>query len=307
VVGAGDTGRGWAALCVAAGWPVVLFDSMGDAANNAPDDVMKRARNLVDLGRANAGELETGMSAFTVGRSLLHATTDATWIIECITEDLITKQKLFENLESVAPKARLVTSSSTALGPKDIAARCRRPDRVLVAHPINPVELIPLVELVPGPGTDSALVELLKGWLRALGRVPVTIRKATPGMVAGRIAAAVWREAIELVLTGVIDVDDLDRAASVGPALSLAAAGPHLTYHLAAGKEGATGHLQRMLVSFERSWSQLAKWEKLEPDQQQRIIQAIQAAYADKTEVLRAARDRRLAATLRAMEQARQG
>src|SRR5690349_17278967 len=173
VIGAGDTGRGWAALCVAAGWPVVLFDSMGDAVNTAPDDVMKRARNLVDLGRANAGELETGISAFTVGRSLLQATADAAWIIECITEDRITKQKFFENLESVAPKARLVTSSSTALSPKDIAARCRRPDRVLVAHPLNPVELIPLVELVPGPGTDSALVELLKGWLRALGRVPV--------------------------------------------------------------------------------------------------------------------------------------
>jgi 3-hydroxyacyl-CoA dehydrogenase len=241
-----------------------------------------------------------------VGRSLLQATSEATWIIECIPEDLITKQKFFENLEDVAPRARLVTSSSTALAPKDIAARCRRPDRVLVAHPLNPVELIPLVELVPGPGTDTALVELLKGWLRALGRVPVMIRKPTPGYVAGRMAAAVWREAIELVLTGVIDVDDLDRAVSVGPALGLAAAGPHLTYHLAAGKESTTGHLQRMLVSFERSWSQLAKWDKLEPSQQAKLIQGIQAAYAQQTEVLRAARDRRLAATLRAMEQARQ-
>src|SRR5712672_11612 len=125
IIGAGDTGRGWAALCVAAGWPVVLFDSMGNAINTAPDDISARARNLVELGRANAGELETGLSAFTVGRSLLQATSEAQWIIECISEDLMAKQKLFENLESVAPKARVVTSSSTALTPKDIAARCR--------------------------------------------------------------------------------------------------------------------------------------------------------------------------------------
>ena len=71
-----------------------------------------------------------------------------------------------------------------------------------------------------------ALVELLKGWLRALGRIPVTINKQVPGNVANRIAAAVWREAIDLVLKGVIDVDDLDRAVSLGPALGWAAAGP---------------------------------------------------------------------------------
>jgi 3-hydroxyacyl-CoA dehydrogenase len=306
VVGAGDTGRGWAALCVAAGWPVVLFDSQADAMKDASDEVVRRARALVALERANAGELENGVAAFTEGRSLLQATSDATWIIECIPEDLITKQKFFENLESVASQARLVTSSSTALPPKDIAARCRRPDRFLVAHPLNPVELMPLIELVPSPQTDGALVELLKGWLRALGRVPVVVHKSTAGYVAGRIAAAVWREAIDLVLTGVIDVDDLDRAVSVGPALGLAAAGPHLTYHLAAGREGSTAHLQRMLQSFAGSWSRLAKWEKLEPEQQQQLIQAISRAYADKTEVLRSVRDRRLAAILRGLEQARQ-
>src|SRR2546422_3262650 len=70
--------------------------------------------------------------------------------------------------------------------------------------------------------------------------MPILLKKAIPGYVVGRITAAVWRECIALVLEGVIDVDQLDRAVSLGPALGWAAAGPHLTYHLAAGDGGVT-------------------------------------------------------------------
>ena len=153
-------------------------------------------------------------------------------------EDLIHKQKLFEALESVAPHARAITSSSSGLDAKDRAARCRRPDRCLVAHALNPPELIPLVELVPSEYTDGALVEVLKGWLRALGRIPVTIKKPIPGRVAGRISAAVWREAID-------------------------------------------------------------------QEQRHRLVHAVQRTYEGEIEQIRSARDRRLAAILRAMEEAR--
>src|SRR5262245_28968188 len=235
IVGSGAIGRGWAALCAAAGWPVVLFDTEAQSMDGAGTEIAERARTLVALRRAKSEEVEQGLATLKPARSLLKACADAQWIIEAVKEDLIVKQRLFENLESAAPNARLVTSSSSGLHIKDITARCRRPDRCLVAHPLNPPELIPLVELVPGPDTDLAMVEVLKGWLRALGRIAVTVKRPVPGNVVGRIAAAVWREAIDLVLTGVIDVDDLDRAVSLGPALSWAAAGPHLTYHLAAG------------------------------------------------------------------------
>ena len=230
----------------------------------------------------------------------------AQWVIESIHEDLIAKQKLFEAFESVAPNARIVTSSSSAFLTKDIAARCRRQERVAVAHPLNPPELIPLVELVPGPHTDLTLLEVLKGWLRALDRIPVTIRKPVPGNVAGRIAAAVWREAIDLVLTGVIDIDDLDRAVSVGPALGWAAAGPHLTYHLAAGNRGVKGFLQHLLATFESLWTGLHTWTRLEPDQQRQLIAAIERTYQGQIEQIRVARDRRLAGILRGLEQARE-
>ena len=302
IVGAGEIGRGWGALCVSAGWPVSIYDQDSRAQSEALEEIVERARALLSLANADAALVERGVESLAAGRSLLQACGEAEWIIEAIHEDLIQKQKLLRALESATPKGRIVTSSSSTFPPADIAAQCVRQDRCLVAHPLNPPELIPLVELLPSPQTDRALVELLKGWLRALGRIPVTLKKQVRGNVANRIAAAVWREAIELVLSGAIDVDDLDRAVSLGPGLGWAAAGPHLTYHLAAGNRGVSGFLQQLLQSFEGLWGDLATWDHLDHDQEQQLVHAIERAYEGQIDQIRRARDRRLAAILQALE-----
>jgi 3-hydroxyacyl-CoA dehydrogenase len=306
VIGAGEIGVGWAALCASAGWPVTIFDTNARVMERAATEVPRRARALIALERATQGIVERGLLELTPTRSLLQAVQGAEWVVEAVTEDQIAKQKLFESIELVAAPDALLTSSSSTLLPADIFGRCRRLDRCLVTHPLNPPELIPLVEIVPSPRTSPASVERADGYLRSLGRMPILIRKPVPGYVVGRIAAAVWRECIDLVVQGVIDVPDLDRAVSLGPALGWAAAGPHLTYHLAAGGGGVTAFLQHLLAAFERLWAgNLASWQKLEPAEQRTLTQAVEKAYAGKVEMLRAARDRRLSAILRALEQAR--
>jgi 3-hydroxyacyl-CoA dehydrogenase len=305
VLGAGEIGTGWAALCASAGWPVTVFDTNGRTLDRAQSEVPRRARALVALERAPHGVVESGLLEFRAGRSLLVAVQDADWVIEAISEDLHAKQKLFEATEAVAGPDAVLTSSSSGLPPTDLFARCRRQDRGLVAHPLNPPELIPLVELVPGARTSEAALRQAQEYLQTLGRMPIVLKKATPGYVVGRVAAAVWRECIDLVLRGVVDVDELDRAVSLGPALGWAAGGPHLTYHLAAGEGGVTLFLQRLLQSFEGWWAELAAWHQLEPEQQRALTQAIERAYKGKVEALREARDRRLSAILRALEQAR--
>lgn len=305
VIGAGEIGRGWAALCVAAGWPVAIYDLEPHALDGAPPEITRRANELAKLGRADPNLTRAGIEQLRVGRSLLLACQDAQWVIEAGPEDLKAKQKMFEAIEAVAGGARAICSSSSGLSAKDIAARCVRQERCLVTHPLNPPELIPVVEVVPGPMTDGALLEVVKGWLRALGRFPVVIHKQVPGHVVSRISAAVWREAIQLVLDGVIKVDELDRAVSLGPALGWAAAGPHLTYHLAAGKRGVQGFLQHLVRTFEDIWGDMATWSKLEPEQERRLIHAIENAYEENLDTLRTLRDARLAAVLKALEEAR--
>jgi len=283
-----------------------MFDMNPRTSERAATEVPRRARALVALERATQGIVERGLLEFTQARSLLQAVKDADWVVEATPEDALAKQKLFESIELVASPEALLTSSSTALPPHEIFARCRGLGRCLVTHPLNPPELIPLVEIVPGERTAPAAVERALDYLRSLGRMPIVVRKPVPGYVVGRIAAAVWRECIDLVLQGVIDVPDLDRAVSLGPALGWAAAGPHLTYHLAAGEGGVTAFLQHLLTSFEALWDgKLATWQRLEPQQQRQLIQAIERAYAGKVEMLREARDRRLSAILRGLERSR--
>src|SRR5690242_16420829 len=135
--------------------------------------------------------------------------------------------------------------------------------------------------------------------------MPIRLKNTISRHIVGRIAAAVWRQCIDLVPVGQTDVDQLDRAVSLGPALGWAAAGPLLTYHLAAGDGGVTLFLQQLLASFETWWTQLATWQRLDPEQQRSLIHSIERAYKGKVTELREARDRRLDGILRALEQAR--
>jgi carnitine 3-dehydrogenase len=305
IVGAGAIGRGWAALCVSAGWECSLIDTDTKVADRATGEIARRARALAAMGRAPAETVEAGLRRIRLGRSLLHACGDADWVIESVQEDLRAKQRVFQNLGQVARPEAILTSSSSGLLISEIAAHSRDQQRCLVAHPLNPPELIPLVELVPGKFTAAPAVERVREWLRALDRIPIVLKREVPGNVVGRIAAAVWRECIDLVLTGVIDVDDIDRAVSLGPGLGWAAAGPHLTYHLGAGDGGVKAFLEQLLVSFEGWWGSLAQWTKLEPEQVQALTTQIERAYGANLESIRDARDRRLAAILHALERAR--
>jgi len=284
---------------------VAIFDLNPATMERASIEIERRTRALVALGRAPEAIVERGLSDLDRASSLSDAIQDADWVIEAIHEDVAAKQKLLAAIEQVAGVDALISSSSSGLAPTDIFGRMRRLDRCLVTHPLNPPELIPIVEVVPEGRTSVAAITRAVGYLRALGRHPILLKKSIPGYVVGRIAAAVWRECIDLVLRGVISVDDLDRAVSLGPGIGWAAAGPHLTYHLAAGEGGIRGFTQQLLASFESWWQQLAHWAQLDPDQQRVLIHGIERAYKGKVEFLREARDRRLNAILRALEQAR--
>ena len=177
VIGAGAIGRGWAALAAMHGWPVAILDTDTRAVDAALKEITGRVRALVALGRAAPEQAEAGLNTLRVGRSLLQACGDADWIIESVTEDLAVKQRLFENIEGTARLHAIVSSSSSGLPMTEMGARCRDQKRLLVTHPLNPPELIPLVEVVPGKFTDHAAVEQVSDWLRDLGRLPITLNR----------------------------------------------------------------------------------------------------------------------------------
>jgi carnitine 3-dehydrogenase len=303
IVGAGEIGRGWAALAVAAGWPVTIYDADSEVLSPAADAISDRVVSLVRLKRAEAMVAEDALNVMRVGRSLLQAVEGADWIIEAVPEDLAVKLKVLGLTEQVSRQAAIISSSTSSFGPSMLCSRLDRPERFLVTHPLNPVELIPLVEVVPSPKTDPQCIEDIRFWLGMLGRAPIVFKKEILGNFAARLNAAVWRECIQLVVDGVLDVEDVDRAMSVGPALGWASAGPHLDNHLAARDWGVDVFLSQLLSTDETLWKSLASWSTLEIDERKRLIRLIDKAYTQHIPELREARDQRLVRLLEALRE----
>lgn len=303
IVGVGEAGRGWAALAVAAGWPVTIYDADAEVLAPAADAIGDRVVNLVRLKRAEGLVAEAALNEMKVGRSLLQTVAEADWVIEAGQEELQGKLKGLQLMEQVARRAAIITSSSTGLGPSILSSRLERPDRFLVTHPLAPVELIPLVEVVPSPRTDPACVEDIRFWLQMLGRAPIVFKKEVPGNISARLIAALWRECIQLVVDGVLEIEDVDRAVSIGPALVWAASGPNLAHLLAAGEWGADVFLANTLGTYEELWKSLAAWSQMNPEDQKRLIKQIDRAYSKHESELREARDQRLVRLLEALRE----
>jgi 3-hydroxyacyl-CoA dehydrogenase len=303
VIGTGDTGQGWAALALSYGWPVAIFDSSATALSAAEQHIAERVEVLIQNGRAVEATVRSALSAMRVGRSLLQAVTDADWIIESVPEDLHVKQRVLEQIEQVCRLHAITTSSSGSIHASALIGRLRRPERLMVALPLNPVEFIPAVEIVPGPRTDPACVEQVRFWLHSLGRVPVVLAREIPGNLLGRISAAVWRECIQLVLDGTLEVGDIDAAVAFGPSLAWAAAGPHLSSQLSGIPGGAALKIGALLATYESWWGGLSTWKQLGPEEQHRLIRAVDRAYGGQGAELRKTRDARLAQLLRAIDE----
>jgi 3-hydroxyacyl-CoA dehydrogenase len=295
VLGMSEAGRGWATLVSGAGWQVTIYDPDSAQLHGGEEEIATRRRS----------SLGSGIPAITednhshppgeprLGRSLLDAVTTADWIIDATTSDLPHRQRLLEQVESVARMAAIMTCSAAGLSPTDLCARLRRPARLLVAYALDPVEQIPAVEVVPGPLTDAACLDTVRNWLRRLGRIPVVLRKEIPGNAIGRIAVAVWRECIRLVLDGVLEVRDVDALISSGLAARWAAAGPFQTAYIEAGDK-ATAQLSTVLRSVESRWEGDNGFH-IQPAEHAHLIRMILRAYDGEGDVLRGARDERLA------------
>jgi 3-hydroxyacyl-CoA dehydrogenase len=303
VIGAGHRGRGWAALALSRGWAVSLYDPESTLLQKAWNEVGDRIRRLTDLGRADPLVAAGAVASMRVGRSLLHAVGDADWVLDVMPLDLSAKQRLLEQVEQVARISAVIVSHTGTMSTSALCGRLRRPERFLVAYSMDPVELIPLVELIPGPLTDPSCAARVQGWLERLDRRTVVLKREVPGNATMRIAAAVWRECIALVLDGVMDLEDVDRLVSLGPALAWAVGGPYLSQVMNAGARGPGVFLNEMLQMHEEVWGRLANWRNLSPEDRQRLVKLVERTYEGEPAEMREERDKFIARLLQALEQ----
>jgi carnitine 3-dehydrogenase len=234
VVGGGTIGSGWAAHFLRMGLDVRAFDPAPGAEERVRVAVARAWPSLVELGLRDAASPDR----LTFASSLAEAVADADLVQESTPERIEAKVAIFAELDAAAPPHAILASSTSALPMTQIQARCRRPERTVVAHPFNPPYLIPLVEVVGGERTSEETVERACAFYAAMGKEVVRLRGELYGFIANRLQDAVWREMLHLIADGAASFEDVDRAIVHGPGLRWAIAGPGLVYHMAGGSGG---------------------------------------------------------------------
>lgn len=137
-------------------------------------------------------------------------------VIESAPENMEFKQNLFARMDAISRPHCVLASNTSGLSITDIQAKCARPERVATTHFWNPPSLMPLVEIVKGARTSEATAQRLRTLLRDCGKIPVIVKRDTPGQLGNRLQSALIREALHIVQEGIADVEDVDLAVKCG-------------------------------------------------------------------------------------------
>ena len=304
VVGGGVIGGGWAARLSLNGADVQVFDIDPDAPRKIGGTVNRAAAAYAKLTAAPLPP--PGKIAFAP--SAAAAAEGAEIIVEAAPEQVALKQKVVADIESGAAENALIASSTSGLLPSELQKNMQQPGRFLVAHPFNPVYLIPLVELVGGERTESGNIEKAGAMLSALGMRPLVVRKENDGFIADRLLEAAWREALWMIHDGAATASEIDEAIRLGFGLRWAQMGLFETYRIAGGEGGMRHFLRQFGPSLQWPWSKLTEV----PELTEELIDAIATQSEEHSEgrsvgELEAIRDDNLVAFLRALKSNRWG
>jgi len=282
IIGSGLIGAGWAAFYASKGFEVRLFDSDESARQAGHERALEYLAFLRDHGLLDAEGYHRAVARVTVTDSLPKAVEDSRLIQESVTERYDVKKDVFRQIDLAAPPDAIVASSSSGLLISELQTVMTYPARSLIAHPFNPPHLIPLVELVSGRQTDPQVLARAKTLYESLGKVPVVLHQEVPGHIANRLQAAVWREAIDLVLKGVASVADVDKALAAGPGIRWALFGPHMIFHLAGSSGGMKYFIDHVGVSFDKLWADMAAWTSLPAETTDALVSGVQEEAGDR-------------------------
>jgi carnitine 3-dehydrogenase len=242
LLGTGVIGGGWAARALHFGIDVIAADVKPEMEEWIRGAVANAEPALARLTFAPLPR--KGRLSFTTDFKRMAEQAD--FIQENIPEQLPLKQRMLAEVSRHAAADVVIASSTSGLTPTDLQKDMTAPERFCVAHPFNPVYLLPLVELVGGEKTLPATIEAAATFFTYIGMHPLRVRREIPGHLTDRLQEALWREILHLVNDGIATTRELDESIIYGPGLRWASMGTNLIYHLAGGESG----MRHMLAQF---------------------------------------------------------
>ena len=189
--------------------------------------------------------------------SLEEAVQNADLIQENAPENETLKKNLIKEISQYSKINSIIASSSSGLLPSKIQSKCKNPKRLIIAHPFNPVYLLPLVELVAGKQTDKKFINKANMFYSNIGMKTLILKKELPGYLSDRLQESMWRESLHIINEGYASTQDLDDAIIYGPGLRWSLMGTFLTFHLAGGKMGMAHMLEQFGPALKLPWTKL--------------------------------------------------
>lgn len=242
ILGSGLIGRSWAMVFARGGHEVVLWDQDPAQVDKALAHI---ARTLPDMAEASLiDDAEAVRRRIGGAVSLAEALSNVGFIQENIVERAEPKQRLFAEVETLAPADAIISSSTSAIMPSIIFGALTTRERCLVSHPLNPPHLAPIVELCGADFTSADVVARARDFMASCGMSPITVKREIEGFILNRLQLAVLNESFRLIAGGYVTAEDLDKTIKDGLALRWSFMGPIETIDLNA-PQGVADYLER--------------------------------------------------------------
>jgi L-gulonate 3-dehydrogenase len=230
MIGAGLIGRSWAMVFARAGWDVAIYDPAPGAADQALGLIGAGLAEQAEYGLAR--DPQAAAKRVRSARDLPDALDGASFVQENAPETVEAKRPLFRELDRLAALDVILASSTSAIVASRFTEDLPGRARCLVAHPVNPPHLVPIVELSGAPWTAPETIARAKAVYESIGQVPIVVRKEIEGFILNRLQGALLAEAFRLVGEGFVSPQDLDKTVRDGLGLRWSFMGPFETIDL---------------------------------------------------------------------------
>lgn len=224
VIGAGTMGHGIAQIFAQAGYQVNLMSRTQKTLDRAMSLIKASLESMVESGVLEESRIQSTLDRINLCTDIKDACHDVDIAFESMLEDKNAKITIFEQLDKYCPPRALLVSNTTFLNPFEFV-KCSRPEKLLIAHFYAPPQIIPLVDVVKGPETDMANIELMTGLLRKIGKKPIVFKKFLSGYVISRLQVALQREIYYLLDNDYLTAREVDDAAIWGLAMRMMVVG----------------------------------------------------------------------------------
>lgn len=224
VYGSGTIGSCQATLIIGHGLPCVVIGHSDRGLERCRKAIEQNWDDLIAEGLATEKNKHAAMALLTITNDP-SALAGRTFVFEAVAEGAEQKQAVYQAIERYAAPGAVIASCTSSIDAEVLAKLTSRPEQLLIAHPFQPVHMLPLVEVVRHARTSGETLSRTMALLETLHRQVVVLNRSVPGFLVNRFAQALFRESIYLIEQGVTTAADIDKAVKYAMGMRYASIG----------------------------------------------------------------------------------